>query len=113
MERKFFDEVVVDNYEGNKSTMRLTYYLLTKPLDENFCDLKVYGVEIVKHVIYKTGAQEKERKLIDDLFFEKKEAVNFIYKLAKNTVTPMGLKYVLHDYIEEQIKIKTPERISK
>lgn len=103
MERKFFDEVVIDNYEGNNCKIVLTYYLLTSAVSEEYSDLMVYGVEIDKLTLLAGGKREKERKIIRDLFFKKEEAKKFLSMITENTVTPMGLKYVVNDYIDEKI----------
>lgn len=105
MERKFFDEVLVDNYEGSGAVMRLTYYLLTSPVSEEHCDLLVYGAEIDMHTVFENGASEREKKIIRELFFKKSDAEEFLGMIAENVVTPMGLKHAVEEYVDKKMKI--------
>ncbi len=105
LERKFFDEVLIDNYEGNGKVLRLRYYLLISPVGEEFCDILAYGVEIDMHTTLQDGTKEHERKIIRELFFKKSDAKEFLEMISKNVVTPMGLKYAVEEYVEKKMKI--------
>ena len=104
MKKELFDELTVRVEDDLPYDMHLTYYLLTGEVSKEYCDLEVYGVEIEKEVVA-SGKPVKERKLIKDLFFKKCEAINFLEKLSRNQVTPIELKYVIKDYICEQINV--------
>ena len=105
MKREYFDQISVRVENEPSYDMKLTYYLLTGAVSEEYSDLKVYGVEIVKEVSEKGVGLE--RKIVGDLFFKKCEAVEFLHKLCRNQVTPMELKYVIQDYIYDKINTLT------
>lgn len=105
MKKELFKEVLIKAGEELSYDMKLTYYLLTDSVSEEYCDLKVYGVEIDKVAEKKNGKRDCEKKIIKDLFFRKNEAMDFLEKIARNKVTPMGLKYVVNEYIGEQIQV--------
>ncbi|MBE7015629.1 MAG: hypothetical protein E7417_02265 [Ruminococcaceae bacterium] len=94
MEREYFDEVTVRTED--EQDIKLTYYLLKSTVSDGVAGLRVYGVEIVKELI--SGKHGKEAKLVRELFIKKAEAKDFLASLCRNTVTPMGLKYVISDY---------------
>ncbi|MBO5059811.1 MAG: hypothetical protein J6C82_02695 [Clostridia bacterium] len=105
MKKEFFDEMCIEVTENIPYTMKLTYYLLTDSVREEFCDLNVYGVEIDKESRFKNGKIEREKKIIGDLFFRKGEAEEFLRRISDNQVTPMGLKDVISDYIGERLHL--------
>ena len=97
MKKEVYDEIVIKAESGED--IRLTYYLLTGAVSQEYCDLEVYGVEIDKEHIL--GGMEK--KQIKNLFFKRSEAIDFLKKIARNKVTPMELKYVIKEYIADRI----------
>ena len=103
MKKELFDQVTVKVEDDAPCDMKLTYYLLTGAVCEEYCDLNVYGVEIEKEITsgINTGI---ERKMIKDLFFKKCEAIKFLELISKNTVTPIELKYVIKEYVCQQIE---------
>ena len=101
MNKEFFSEVNVVSDE-NMHEIKLTYYLLSGSVSREYCDLEVYGVEIDKETV-PCGKSGKEKKQIKNLFFKRSEAVNFLEKISRNKVTPMELKYVIKEYIDDQI----------
>ena len=105
MKKEYFDQVSVRVDEEPAYDMKLTYYLLTDSVSEEYSDLKVYGVEINKAVSHRAPHFGAERKTVKDLFFKKCEAVEFLDKLCRNQVTPMELKYVIKDYICDKINL--------
>ena len=104
MKKEFFDNVTVRVEDDVPYDMKLTYYLLTDAVSEEYCDLNVYGVEIEKEVTSGRHAGI-ERKMIKDLFFKKCEAIKFLTKITENSVTPTELKYVIKDYVCQQINV--------
>lgn len=103
MKKECFDTVILRVEDDIPYDMKLTYYLLTGAVSEEYCDLKVYGVEIEKEVISGKIKAGIERKMVKDLFFKRCDAVEFLNKIIRNRVTPMELKYVIKDHINEQI----------
>ena len=104
MQRKLFDEVEIDFTGDKPHLMKLTYYLLTDSVREEYCDLKVYGAEIDKEDIYSGGVCENESKIIKNLFFRLSEAEDFLEKLVRLRVTPMGLMSAVSEHISEKIR---------
>lgn len=109
MKRELFDELVIDVEDEEPYRMKLTYYLLTENVREEYCDLKVYGAEIDKEKIYAGGMCENECKIVKNLFFRHREAERFLKKLVIGRVTPMGLKDAAREHIGEQIRLLTYE----
>ena len=105
MKKECFNSVTVRVEDDIPYDMKLTYYLLTGAVSEEYCDLKVYGVEIKKEVVSEKIKVGVERKMVKDLFFKRHDAVEFLNKIIRNKVTPMELKYVIKDYIHEQIRV--------
>lgn len=103
--REKFKEISVKTDDTPASDIKLTYYLLTDSVREEYCDLMVYGAEIDKEAVFGGGVKETESKIIKNLFFRKQEAEDFLDKLARNQVTPMGLKPAISEHIGEQIKL--------
>ena len=104
MERELFNEILVNTDCDTPQSMQLKYYLLSENIgDENY-DLKIYGAEIDKHFDGKS-----EKKIIRDLFFKKGEAIEFLKKISDASVTPMGLKYAVHEHICDYLNIHSYE----
>lgn len=99
MKKEFYDEIIIKDDGGCGDDFRLTYYLLTGAVSQEYCDLEVYGVEIDKEIL--SGGREK--KQIKNLFFKRSEAIDFLKKISRNRVTPMELKYVIKEYIDDRI----------
>ena len=109
MKRELFDEITVDVREDRAHRMKLTYYMLVDSVREEYCDLKVYGAEIDKEDIYSGGVRENESKIVKNLFFRHGEAEEFLKKLVRARVTPMGLESSVSEHIGERIKQLTYE----
>ncbi|MCX7715324.1 MAG: DUF6514 family protein [Clostridia bacterium] len=86
--------------------MILEYYLVEKEIAEEYCDLKSYGVQITKISIFNDGRRSEEYKLINDIFFDKNDAENFIQIIAENRVTPTSLRDVIDDFIGQTINMR-------
>ncbi len=110
MKKEMFDEIYLEQDGKTPCRIKLTYYLLTDSVSEEYCDLKVYGVEIDKAEEDRCGRKNREKKIIGDLFFKKNEALEFLRKICDNKVMPMGLKYVVNDYIGERIQLSDREK---
>ena len=109
MQKEFYGQSFTDVAGNPGYTMKLTYFLLIDNVREKYCDLKVYGAEIDRENIYDNGKRRRECKLIRDLFFNRCEAEAFVRTLCDNLVTPMGLKDVLSEYIDEKIRMLSYE----
>ena len=103
MQRELFDEIVIYTDEEIPHKIKLTYYMITDCIREEYCDLKVYGAEIEKEEIFADGKSEYESKTIKNLFFRHSEAEKFLKKLKSGGVTPMGLMSAVSEHINEQI----------
>lgn len=75
----------------------LEYYLLESEINEieDLAGQKVYGIEIVKRV----NQIETENGTIKNFSCCKESTVKVLSKLADNTVTPVGLAFVMDDMI--------------
>ena len=109
MKKELYDKIISETDDVVPVKMILTYYLLTDKVSEEYCDLTVYGTEIVKECFRPNGSSEVECKILKDLFFRRSEADAFMHKLIRNQVTPMGLKYAVKDHICEKINTAVGE----
>ncbi len=98
MKRELFNEIYVNTDSEPPQPMRLTYYLLIENISDEHCDLKVYGAEIEKL----TGGKI-EKKIMNDLFFRRSDAEDFMRRISSCAVTPMGLKYAVQEHISERL----------
>lgn len=109
MDKKLIDEVYINADDDQDCKLHLTYYMLTDNISEEYCDLMVYGAEIDKECFYKDGSHGHETKSMRELFFRHDEAESFIKLIARNSVTPMGLKYAVRDHISDRLKLSNCE----
>ena len=107
LKKELFYEVYIDELG---ESVKLTYFLLSDNVSEEYCDLKVYGVEIDKEEI-KKGARLVERKIEKELFFEKSEVIKFLQNISQKKVMPRGLKYVINDYIGKRVQLYNAEKV--
>lgn len=75
---------------------RYLYYLVEKNKEfEEKGKIDIYGVKIQKlkenNVI--------DESIVNDIFIDKHQTINFINYLKDNTVTPISLEYIVEDYI--------------
>lgn len=103
MQKELFDKIVIETDEKVPHKIKLTYYMVTDCVREEYCDLKVYGAEIEKEEIFADGTREYDSKIIKNLFFRYSEAEKFLEKLKNGGVTPMGLVSAVSEHINEQI----------
>lgn len=111
MKKELFKEVYVGKREDSHIDVTLTYYLLTDSVSEEYCDLKVYGVEIDKEEKKMNSTALVEKKIIKDLFFKKRDAVDFLREICENKVMPMELKYAIDDYIGDKVQFYNTEKV--
>lgn len=81
----------------NRNPIELEYYI-TESETAGHSELsgqKVYGVEIIK----KSDSGRIESELIKNVSCCYERTKNILSKLAENTVTPVGLPFVLDDII--------------
>lgn len=108
MQKELFDEIVIDA-EDKCRRIKLTYYMITDSVREEYCDLKVYGAEIDKEELFEGIIFKKEHKVIKNLFFRYSEAEKFLKKLVSENVTPDRLNLAVSKHIREQIRRITYE----
>ena len=79
-----------------KDTIVLEYYIFESELNnaEEFIGKKSYGIEIVKT----TNGKFIEMECIKNYSTFKEGTLEFLDKLARNSVTPVGLPYVFDDF---------------
>jgi hypothetical protein len=101
MVSKFLEKQVEVEYDGlqqrSENAIELDYYLLESEYSEigDMETQKGYGVEIVK----KHKGILNEKKHFENIFSTREKTKNLIDLLAKNTVTPSSLPYILDDLL--------------
>lgn len=107
MQTKTLYERKIENISGtSQCSSVLEYYIVERSIGEGYCELKSYGIKIIKQSIYEGGGKSEESKMINDIFFDYNDAQRFALMLAENMVTPSGLKNVIDDYVEKTIKMR-------
>ncbi|HEY5583823.1 MAG TPA: DUF6514 family protein [Ruminiclostridium sp.] len=95
LENKVILELNNDGRLDCKENVVLEYYLLENELEspEGFIGKKAYGIEIVKNI----NEKFVEGESIKNCSIYKESTLEFLNKLARNTVTPIGLLYSFDD----------------
>ncbi len=82
---------------NNGKSMQLEYYLLES--DAGYMDgtgyEKKYGIEIIK----KENSGVTEDEFVTDVCNDRLKAKALLERIARNTVTPMELKFILDDMV--------------
>lgn len=98
MMNKYLERRIELNLEEgaqSNSKIQIEYFLVESEPDQiygYFFD-KIYGIEISKREIDNYA----ESEIVKNLYNSKEEALRILEVLAENTVTPMGLSFVLDD----------------
>lgn len=87
----------------DKYGSELEYYLIEENISRDYCDLMCYGIKIKKTVYFEGGGKNVEINQINNVFYRKNEAEDFIKLILKNSVTPTTLRDVVEDYIVESL----------
>lgn len=90
--------IISEEQDLNKGKgIQLEYYLLES--DAAYADgtgiEKKYGIQIIKKE--NSGATEEE--IITDICNDRSKAIEILDRIARNTVTPMELKFILDDMV--------------
>ncbi len=100
MNRLFNTSIELKSNESEielKDSMKLEYYLLESIL-ENYDELNgkaTFGIEVIK----KHGESVLECSKIENIFCSKEDTQNLLNMFARNSVTPVSMKYVLDDML--------------
>jgi hypothetical protein len=90
--------IMPDMQQGESmKPLQLEYYIIetdTAHSDEESCE-KTFGIEIIK----KENSGYVENEAIADVFCNREKAEYVLDMLARNTATPMELKFVLEDMV--------------
>lgn len=83
--------------------MVLEYYLNEEHICKEYSDLKKYGITIKKTEKHPDGRKLEESKTINDIFYRLEDAITFLDKIIKNSVTPVGFRDVVEEYITDKL----------
>lgn len=86
---------------------RLEYYMVENQIETDSILVTTYGVEIMKKQ-RKNGVVLTETKTVKNVCISAEQIRRLIDLLAQNLVTPVTLKDIIDDLVEEQ-KINTPK----
>lgn len=86
-----------ENMSNSNNVIELEYYLLESEISdcEELDGKRIYGIEIVK----KVSASAVEKETVTNLCCCKDNAESILNKLADNSVTPVGMPFVLDDML--------------
>lgn len=77
----------------------LDYYILEKEVRIEERNVKRFGIEIYKRGKRTNGTPYIEYRKIFDVFATAEEAAEMLRLMARNTVTPISMQYVLEDML--------------
>ncbi len=77
----------------------LDYYILEKEVRIEERNVKRFGIEIYKRGKRTNGTPYIEYRKIFDVFATAEEAAEMLQLMARNTVTPISMQYVLEDML--------------
>ncbi|MEG6611745.1 DUF6514 family protein [Pseudoclostridium thermosuccinogenes] len=86
-----------DGLSGDCASIKLEYYILENEISDmdELTGKIAYGIEIVK----KVDGKNDEVSTVKNLSCCKESVIRILDKLACNTVTPVGMPYVLDDML--------------
>ncbi len=82
-----------------EESFSLDYYILEKEISLEGIRVHRFGLEIYKRATRKDGSMYAEYRKIFDLFATEDEALEILYLMARNTVTPISMKEILEDLL--------------
>ena len=85
--------------QQNTSCFVLEYYVLSSDTDVDGACVNTYGIEVLKRSRTEWGTLRVEYRKVFDVFCTESEAAEAACILARNTVTPIGLRDVLEQFI--------------
>ena len=92
-----YESVVPDK----KSDTYTDYYIITESISAMYCDLKRYGVRIVKTTVYDGGGKTIESQQMNNVFYRYGDVCDFVSRAAREMVEPKDLKRFTEKYILE------------
>lgn len=105
MDKVFYNSqtVLLDDSTYLNGNFILDYYILITDLSYGLGRFKkIYGIEIVKNYIDRQGNKITQSADVKSITFNEKEIYEFAKKLFNATVTPISLKEIAQDYINER-----------
>ena len=86
-----------------KERIELEYYIVSERIGFENCNLMSYGIRVKKTAFYDGGGKSVEMNQINNVFYRKEDAEEFMDIIIRNKVTPVTLRDVVEDYIVESI----------
>ena len=82
---------------GINYPIKLEYYKTTQS-EEKYTNFK-YGIEVVKTEYFGTNNVKIDKKNIENITDEETKIETILETLKRNLVTPVGVEYVITDYL--------------
>ena len=98
MDTEILYERIVSDKEIDEYT---DYYIITESISAKYCDLKCYGVRIVKTTIYDGGGKTIESQQMNNVFYRYGDVNEFISRAVQKKVEPKDLRGFTEKYILE------------
>ena len=95
-------EILYESIASDKNIDEYTdYYIITESISAKYCDLKCYGVRIVKTTIYDGGGKTIESQQMNNVFYRFDDVREFISRAIRERVEPKDLRGFTEKYILE------------
>lgn len=97
------DEILYKRIKKENERVCLEYYIIPECISADYCDLKSYGIKILKTVFYEGGGKSAESAQINNVFYRRSDADEFLSIIAEKTAEPQSLRTEMERYIIESI----------
>lgn len=95
-------EILYESVVSDKETdVYIDYYIITESISAKYCDLKCYGIRIVKTTIYDGGGKTIESQQMNNVFYRFDDVRKFISRATRERVEPKDLRGFTEKYILE------------
>lgn len=83
--------------------IQLEYYLVEENVSSQYTDMIRYGIRVIQTVIYPGGGKTVDMKQLNNVFYKREDAEEFMKSIIKKRIVPEGLKRYVENYITTRI----------
>ena len=89
--------------EKGKQEIQLEYYLVEESVSSQYTDMIRYGIRAVQTVIYPGGGKTVDMKQLNNVFYKREDADEFMKSIIKKRIIPDRLNNYVESYITSRI----------